>query len=159
MCVKNNAANFQRKKAWFFWRSMFLKFCMQVPMLYMYAYQKSKKSRRVATLTYGHFANPTRSYHRAHKNILQSAWRELSFFYTIVQNYACARKCLSRHPHAAAAGGRAQTAAIFFIHIYIYRCYRYLHAKFQKYWPKKKPSFFQLKICCILFGSPCTHAD
>ena len=44
----------------------------------------------------------------------------------------------------------------FWLYIYILECHRDLHANFQKHWPKKKPSFFQLKICCILFVPPCT---
>ena len=44
---KKNAANFQLKKAWFFFfRSIFLNFYMHVAMVSNIIYKKSKKSRR-----------------------------------------------------------------------------------------------------------------
>ena len=43
---RNNESNFQLKKAQFLFRSIFLKFCMQVPMILQFIYIKSKKSRR-----------------------------------------------------------------------------------------------------------------
>ena len=45
---KKNAANFQLKKAWFYFRSTFLKFCMQVQMASNITYIKSKKPPRLA---------------------------------------------------------------------------------------------------------------
>ena len=74
----------------------------------------------MATLTYKLFATPGRSYHRAHytvvhKNVLKSMTRAFFLLYCC----SSAHKCLSRRPHAAAAGGRGLAAAIFFI-LYIY---------------------------------------
>ena len=46
---------------------------------------------------------------------------------------------------------------VFWIYIYNVRCHRYLHAKFQEDWPKKKLKTFQLKFCCNVFGPDCTR--
>ena len=48
------------------------------------------------------------------------------------------------------------SAAFFFTFLCNTRYHSYLHAKFQEDLPKKKLKTFHLKICCILFGSPCT---
>ena len=44
----------------------------------------------------------------------------------------------------------------FWLYIYKLECHRYLHAKFQEDWPKKKLSFFQLKIWFIVSVPDCT---
>ena len=96
---------------------------------------------------------PSRALYSSTKGNLIRAF----FLLFLVQNHARARECQSRRTHAAAAGGRVVAAAIFFLlYIYFYKCHRYLHAKSQQDWPSKKPSFFQLKICCIVFDAPCT---
>ena len=152
---------FKRKNLGFFWRSIFLKFCMQVAMVSNFTCIKSKKSRRIATLTYRHFGNPGCIYYRAHYTIVHKKawpdWPELFFRPPNVRNYSStAREWQSGRSHAVAAGGRALAVAIFFtLYIYNYGCHRYLHAKFQEDWPSKNPSFFHLKICCIVFDAPC----
>ena len=90
---------------------------MQVPMLSNIMYVKSKNPPRMATLSDKHFGNPGRSLYQAHYNIvhkkscLELFSGLLSSFY--VQNYGHGLECLSRRPHAAAAGGRALAAAGF----------------------------------------------
>ena len=114
VCHKKNVPNFQMKKVWLFFRSIFSKFCMQVDMTFIIAYIKSEKSPRMATLTYRHFGNPGRCYHRAHCTIVhRKAWLELFSRPLNMQNSSNARKCRSRRPRRAAAGGRPLAAAIF----------------------------------------------
>ena len=112
----------------------------------------------MATLTYSHFSNPGRRRHRAHYTIVhKKAWRELSFYPSIVRLYSIARDCLSDRPRRAAAGGHMLSAAGFLtLYICIYRSHRYLHAKFQKDWPEKKLDFF-IQSCSALFLLQTVH--
>ena len=122
---------------------------MQVPILSYFKYIKSKKSRRMATLTYRHFGNPGRHLREAHYKIVhKKAWLELfSDLLTIfnVQNYSHALQCLSCRPHAAAAGSHGLAAVIFLTLYYKLEYHRYLHAKFQEDWPKKKTKLFSIE--------------
>ena len=78
VCHKKNVSHFQMKKVWLFFRSIFSKFCIQVDMTFIITHIKSEKSPRMATLTYRHFGNPGRCYHRAHCTIVhRKAWLEL----------------------------------------------------------------------------------
>ena len=48
------------------------------------------------------------------------------------------------------------TRRVFLLYMCNHIYYRYLHAKFYKFWPSKKPSFFHLKQASIVFRSHCT---
>ena len=145
------------KKVEFFFRSIFLKFCMQVPMTSIIAYIKSKNPPRMATLTYSHFGNPSRSHPCAHYTIVhKKALVMLSFFYIIVRNHASARECKLSGRGARRLAAPCFPRRVFWLYICIYRSHRYLHAKFQKDWPEKKTRLFLFKavvhcFCCRLY--------
>ena len=83
VCSRNIALQLQLKKVRFFWRSILMKFDIQVRTLYMNSYQKPKKSPRMATLNYRHSANPGLSYHCAHYRTtigLSFNWRRFHFW-------------------------------------------------------------------------------
>ena len=69
----------------------------------------------MATLTYSYFCNASRSYHRAHYSpfLLLTYGGGHKYSILILPDYR-ARNCLSRQPHASAAGGRPLAAAFFF---------------------------------------------
>ena len=73
----------------------------------------------MATLTYRHFGNPGRIYLRALYYSTKGNLIRAFFLLFLVQNHARARECQTRRTHAAAAGGRAVAAAIFFT-LYIF---------------------------------------
>ena len=73
----------------------------------------------MATLTYSHFGNLGRSYHRAHYTLVHKQPSFSSFLPSIVLYIVCnARKCQFSRPRRAAAGGRALAVA-FFLTLYI----------------------------------------
>ena len=132
---KKNAANFQLKKAWFFFRSIFLKFCRRG----IWSIESALK-RTIVT----HYI-----YYRgtARRHLIEK--RDLLFYYNALGgllDQGCQNAYNSGLPSAAS----------FLLYIYKVGYHRYLHAKFEEDLPKKKPSFFQLKICCIVSGSDCT---
>ena len=145
------------KKAWFFWRSIFMKIYMQVPIINKVTYIKSKNPPRMATLNYELFATPGRQCHRAHYTIVhKKAWWELFSFPLLCETTVIRANAylVSPTPRRLAAAAYPRRIFLFYICNYIY--YRYLHVNFQIDWPSKKPSFFHLKLADIVFRSHCT---
>ena len=74
----------KKNKVRFFLWSIFMKICMQVPILYRNTYIKSEKSPRMATLIYKHSANPGRTYLRAHYTIVHKGRKDDARFSSLV---------------------------------------------------------------------------
>ena len=152
VCVKNNALQLWLKKVEFFFRSIFFKFSMQVPMTSNIIYIKLKNPPRKAfgrqppRAAAGQRGSRALCYIVAHYRRAEGKLSSCFLvYYSIVRAVASttrvAKMTISQGCHPRRA---------FWLYIYNVRCHRYLHANFQKNWPqKKKPSFF-IQSCSAL---------
>ena len=148
-------SKFSNEKFWVFFRSIFLKFYMQVPMTSDIIYIKSKNPPRMATLTYRHFGNPSRIHPRArYSTDRRKGDRRQKFG---VQQYSQSMRLVV----AATRGGRMPISQgchprrFFLFHVCNIKYYSFLHANFQEDLPQKKNSkLFIWKFAALFLTHP-----
>ena len=121
------------EKSRVFFRSIFLKFCMQVPTIYMITYIKSEKMPRLVRGRQPPRAAATqfalaRTSMISYYNIEERKHDESFFVYCSIVRAGVAATRVAKMTISQGCHSRR----VFLLYICNYRSHRYLHAKFQK---------------------------